>query len=142
MSLDADHDLPGHALPRIAAQQPAIAAPVDQQRLEVALRAALLDAVLRGNAHIVADLAQRDVAAPRAEAQPALKGFLLQIGDVAGMAARRDLRAPIERLQLARFHRHLQVGGVARISGVAADARAVALHGGELLAELEALALL
>src|SRR5436190_5453618 len=44
-------------LPRFRAQQPAVATPVDEQRLEIGLRGALLQTVLRRKAHVVADLA-------------------------------------------------------------------------------------
>src|SRR6266436_1712899 len=85
---------------------------------------------------------QPAIAAPGSKTQTAFPGLLLQVGDVAGMAARPDLRAPVERLQLAAVHREVQARGVARIGRFAADIRAVGLHRREFLAELEALALL
>src|SRR5687767_1365100 len=129
-------------LPRQRAQQLAVAPPVEQQRLEVALRAALLCAVLRADAHEFAEVAQDHAAAPRAEAQPALLRPLLGGRHEAGMAARRDLRAPLKALQLALGDREDERRGVAPIRNLAARIGAVAVHGRKLFTELEALALL
>src|SRR5258707_4489799 len=85
--------------------QPAVAAPVDHQRLEIGLRAALLDAVFRHHPHAVADFAQRDSAAPGSKTQVAFSGLLLHVGDVAGIAARPEPRAPVASLQLAAVRR-------------------------------------
>src|SRR5258708_13825819 len=49
--------------------QPAVAAPVDQQRLEIGLRAALLDAVFRHHPHLAAASPPRDIPAPAGKPQ-------------------------------------------------------------------------
>src|SRR5258707_15884950 len=59
-------------LPRFAAQQLAVPAAVDEERLEVGPRTALLPAVLGRKPRGVADLAPRDAAAPPGETQATL----------------------------------------------------------------------
>src|ERR1700752_3192689 len=130
------------ALLRLGAHQSAVAAPVYEQGLEVGLRAALRHAVLRRDAHVVADLAQRDAATAAGEAQPASQRLLLDVRQAAGVTARRYLRTPVQCLQLARVHRQAQAGSILAVGGLAAHARAVRLHRGELLAEFETFALL
>src|SRR5438067_1888831 len=119
-----------------------MAAPVDEERLEIGLRAALLAAVLRRDAHVVPELAQRHVAAAGAKAQAALQRLLLHLGDTAAMPARRDARAPLEGLQLAAVDAVAERGFVLRLLSVAMHRGAVGVQVRELLAELEALALL
>src|SRR4029077_4470614 len=99
-------------------------------------------AVLRGNAHVVAELAQRHVTTAGAEAQSALQPLLLYAGYAAAMPARCDARAPVERLELAGLDAVAEHRFVLRLLGVAMHRRAIGVHLGELLAELEALALL
>src|SRR5438552_3976996 len=125
-------------------QQPALPAAVDQQRLEVRLGAAARAAVLRRDLHVLAQLAQRQAALPVHEMQPALGGLLLELGHAAAVAGGRELRAPRERprLELPRLDAVLERRLVARIARIAAHGGAVAFHGGQVLGELEALALL
>src|SRR5712691_6834667 len=127
---------------RLLAQQLAATAPVDDQRLEVGLRAALRRAVLRRDAHELARLAQRHAAAAGSEAQAAFERLLLQAGHHATMSARRHPRAPLQVCQFSALDRISQARGITLIASVAAHACAIAVQRREFLAQLEALALL
>src|SRR6266446_8075760 len=82
---------------RLLMQKLAAASGIDDQRLEVGLRAALRRAVLRRDAHELARFAQRHAAALRREAQAAFERLLLQASQYASVTARCDLGAPLER---------------------------------------------
>src|SRR5258706_2903440 len=113
----------------LRAQQLAVAAAVDQHRLEVALRAALRGAILRGHAYVAAQVAQLHAAAPGGKAQAAAERPLLQgSADRAGMPARRDFRAPLEAFQFPALHRVGERRSVASLGHLAAGIRAVAVH--------------
>src|SRR5712691_1111100 len=81
---------------RLLMQELAAAAPVDDQRLQVGLRAALRRAVLRRDAHELARLAQRHAATAGGEAQTPFERLLLQASQYASVTARCDLGAPLE----------------------------------------------
>src|SRR5438094_8304018 len=105
-----------------------MAAPVDEERLEIGLRAALLAAVLRRDAHVVAELPQRHVAAAGAKAQAALQRLLLHVGYVAAVPARRHARVPLEGLQLPGDDAVAEGGFVLRLLSVAMHRGAVGIH--------------
>src|SRR5262249_40910749 len=118
----------------------AISAAVDEQRLEIRLRAAQRGAILGRNAHVVAEVAQGHIAGPGGELQPALELSLLARRDGAALAV--DARAPLERFQLTRLDDVGEARRVGRISRFAAHVRAVCRHRRKFFAELESLALL
>src|SRR5260221_8491853 len=95
-------------LPRLRAQQLAVAPAVDEHRLEVALRAAHRGAILRSHAHVLAQIAQRHAAAPGGEAQAAVVRSLLQAAlwssYGAGLLGGRHFRVPLEALEFAVLH--------------------------------------
>src|SRR5882762_520522 len=129
---------------RLLAQQLAATAPVDDQRLEVGLRAALRRAVLRHDAHELARLAQRHAATAGGEAQTPFERLLLQASQYTSVTAWCDLGAPLEGtgFQLPGVDGKNQIRLVTTFGYVAAHASAIAVQRREFLAELEALALL
>src|SRR6185436_15902897 len=133
---------PSRRSSRFRPEEAAAAAPVDEHRLEVRLRAAGFGAILRRDADVIAEVAQRHAAASRSELQSALVRPLLLGEHVAVMAGRGDLRPPLERRQLAGGYGVGEGRAVAGVTRIAAHGLAVARHLRELLAELEALALL
>src|SRR2546426_12407381 len=116
-------------------QKLAAAAPVDDQRLEVGLRAALRRAVLRRDAHEPARLAQRHAATAGGEAQAAFERLLLQTGQQATMSAGRHPRAPLQVREFSALDRISQRRGITPIARIAAHAGAVAVQRRGLSAE-------
>src|SRR6185503_15400981 len=128
--------------PRLARSEPqqlAVAAPVDQQRLDMRLGGAVRGAFVGAHHHELAQVAQRDAALSRYEAQSAPVRLLLHGAHRAGLPARLD-RAPLEAHQLSALDRVIQLRLVAALGRFAAHVRAVAIHRRKLFAELELLA--
>src|SRR4051812_27820280 len=119
-----------------------MATAVDEQRLEIRRGAAKLRAAFGGDLDLLAHLAQGHAAVPRAKAQAPVKGLLRKIAQRAGVAARRELRRPLERLEAAGFDGIRERRCIALVTRFAAHVCAVGVHRAKFLAELEALPLL